>query len=281
MKTFIIKIILFALFSLFIVCLTGEFFDYVINTTGYNVLNNPDHKIQKAIIRSRKHIKTKHLIIGESVSAQLYGRCQDSIVYSMSASVAIRDVGEYLLLSNFFEKNKEQLPDEVIMIFGPTNYFARLQGPLFYGSFMKSFYNSEFFRFMDDSLRSQISKQPLSFLCKNKAYQHSPYLPELGKVQQPDFTNIDVMQLKYLHKIKELCQLNNVKFRLLAGPTKMSRIQEIDSVLTTLEEIDTIFCNYRRTMKYLPDSCYIDVNHMKPRFVPKDYLNLYKQNRDD
>lgn len=277
MKRFIIELLLFAFVSLFAVLVVGETVGTIIQYSGNNILNNADYKVNEAIMRSKQRIKTKHLIIGESVGNQLYGRCADSIVYSLTATVAISDVGEYLLLAKFLDVNKDQLPEDVTMIYNPFCWNNTLTGGLVYSTFVKNFYNSDFEPYMDKELIEHIDKFPLALLCKYKAYQYSPYMPNVEQVTQDRGQQVSPVQFSYLIRICNLCKEKGIRFTLTAGPIRESRKEEVRMIRTSDDCFnDETFNGYFESLTYLPDSYYVDENHMKATLVPNDYLNLYK-----
>lgn len=277
MKRFIIELLIFASVSFVAVFIIGDIVGVIIQSTGNNILNNADYKVNEAIMRSKQRIKTKHLIIGESVGSQLYGNCADSVVYSLTATVAITDVGEYLLLAKFLDVNKEQLPEDVIMIYNPLCWNNTLTGGLVYSTFVKNFYNDDYIRYMDAELIENIKKFPLAFLCKYKAYQYSPYIPNVEQVTQDNGKHISPIQFIYLKKIYNLCKENGVKFTLTAGPIRASKKKEVQTIRNSDDcFLNYIFDGYFESLLFLHDDYYIDAYHMKKEYIPKDYLRLYE-----
>lgn len=277
MKRFLTDLLVFAFISIVVIFSFGEVVGNFIQKTGNNVLNNADYKVNEAIMRSKQRIRTKHLVIGESVGNQLYGQCTDSIVFSLTATVAITDVGEYLLLAKFLDVNKDQLPEDVVMIYNPFCWNNTLTGGLVYSTFVKNFYNDDYIRYMDEELIEHIKKFPLATLCKYKVYQYSPYIPDVEQVTQEKGEGISPIQFNYLRKIHNLCKKKGVGFKLTAGPIRESRKSDVASIRESDNSFtNSAFSGYFESLRYLPDSNYSDMNHMKSAFIPDDYLNLYK-----
>lgn len=277
MKRFLIDLLGFAFISIVAIFSFGEVVGTFIQKTGNNVLNNADFVVNEAIRRSKHRIKTKHLILGESVGNQLYGNCTDSIVYSLTASVGIMDIGNFMLLSKFLDINKDQLPEDVIMLHGPAiwNWKGGLANELFYSSFIKNFCNDDFLDYMTDGYNSFLDKFPMVTLARFKAYQYSPYLPDMTNV--PNDVPIDSIQYKYTKKTQLLCEKMGVKFRIVSGPMRESRKLEVDSIKKSNSVFsDIMYEGYFESIKYFADDCFADLNHLKSSFIPNDYLNLYK-----
>lgn len=276
MKHFVQKLFLFFIISAGIVYFSGEGLYWLISKTGKNFLNNADYKVTDAIFRSRKHKKVKKLVLGDSVCALLYGECQDSIVHCLSATVAITSVGHYLLCANFFENNKDQLPEEVILILNPLCWDATMTDGLFYSTFTKNFFNDEFRKFLDKDEVDYLNAETYGKLCNYRWYQLCPYVPELRNIQAKG-VGISEIQYKYTMMIKKLCENKGISFRLLSGPMRESYHEIVESVRESNEIFEKpLFDGYFESVKYMNDDNFIDRLHLKRDCVPDDYFRLYE-----
>lgn len=276
MKCFIQKLVLFFIISVGVVYLSGEGLYWMISKTGKNFLNNADYKVTEAILRSRKHKKVKKLVLGDSVCASLYGDCHDSVVYCLAATVAITPVGHYLLCANFLENNKEQLPEEVVLILNPLCWTNTMTGGLFYSTFTKNFFNDEFKEYLDKEEVEYLNSETYGRLCNYRWYQLTPYVPELHNVQDKG-VGIAPIQYKYTMKIKEMCESKGISFRLLSGPMRESikeRVEFLKSSNTHFSEL--FFKDYFASITYMPDDNFLDQLHLRINCVPNDYFNLYE-----
>lgn len=276
MKTFIVKLSLFIVVTAVCLYCSGELLYYGINKYGKNFLNNADYKVTESIIRSRKHKKVKKLVLGDSVSASLYGESEDSCVYSLSATVALTTVGNYLLCANFLKNNTGQLPEEVILILNPLCWNNTMTGGLFYSTFTKNFFNDEFKCYLDEEEIDYLNGESFAFLCNQRWYQLSPYIPKTHQVQESG-KFISPIQYKYLMKLEHMCKEKNIKFRLLSGPVRQSLRHEIEEkrngdIICATE----LFKNYFSSIQYWDDDNFADQLHLKNECVPNDYFNLYK-----
>lgn len=247
----------------------------MISKTGKNFLNNADYKVTEAILRSRKHKKVKKLVLGDSVCASLYGNCQDSVVYCLAATVAITPVGHYLLCANFLENNKEQLPEEVVLILNPLCWTNTMTGGLFYSTFTKNFFNDEFKNYLDKEEIDYLNDETFGKLCDYRWYQLTPYVPKLHNTQDKGI-GIAPIQYKYTMMLKDMCMRKGISFRLLSGPMRESLEEEVESVKKSNELFaNHLFDGYFISIKYMPDDNFVDGLHLKRECIPNDYFNLY------
>lgn len=276
MKTFLVKLFIFIIITFVSVHKTGDLFYYYISKNGKNFLNNADYKVTESIIRSRKKMKVKRLVLGDSVGASLYGESTDSCVYSLCATVAITSVGQYLLCANFIKNNNEQLPEEVILMLNPICWTNTMEGGLFYSTFMKNFFNDEFKRFLGKEEIEYLNNETYSKLCNLRWYQLSPYIPRTYQTQEHG-KFIAPIQYKYLFKMKELCESKGIRFRLLSGPVRKSLKKEIDIKRQNDSVCDMLlFKNYFSSIQYWDDPNFSDQLHLKKECVPHDYFHLYE-----
>lgn len=276
MKAFVIKLSLFGVIISVCLYISGELLYYGINKYGKNFLNNADYKVMESIIRSRNHKKVKKLILGDSVSASLYGESEDSCVYSLSSTVALTTVGNYLLCSNFLKNNADQLPEEVILILNPLCWTNTMTGGLFYSTFTKNFFNDEFKCFLDKEEIDYLNEETFTFFCNQRWYQLSPYIPETHQVQESG-KYISPIQYKYLMKLERICNEKHIKFRLLSGPVRQSLRHDIEEKLKGDTMCTTaLFRKYFSSIQYWDDNNFVDQLHLKKESIPNDYFNLYK-----
>lgn len=275
MKKFIIQLFLFCIISSTVVYITGEILYFIICKTGTNILSDTDFKVTEAVYRSRKHIKTKKLVLGDSVGNLLYGNSKDSCVYSLTATVAITTCGQYCLLSNFLSNNKDQNPEEVIVIINPLCWNNILNGNLCYSLFAKQFYNNEFKLYLDKEEIDEIATWPYSYLLDQKWFRICPFTVNI-KNNGIQYGWISEMQYRYIHKMEDLCKSKNIKFRLVSGPVRESLKSKVDSIASVNNKSqEPIFKEYFKSIKYLPDDNFIDELHLKQSNIPTDYFNLY------
>lgn len=276
MKRFLLRLLAFVVFTSAIVHVSGNLLYYCISKYGKNFLNNADYKVTESIIRSRKHKKVKRLVLGDSVASSLYGECEDCCVYSLCATVAITSVGHYLLCANFIANNKDRLPEEVVLILNPLCWTNTMSGGLFYSTFTKNFFNSEFRKYLDKEEVEYLNSETFASLCDQHWYQLSPYIPETHQIQESG-EYIAPVQYKYVMMMKRLCDENGILFRLYSGPVRKSLKAEVERKRQGDVVCDTpLFKDYFASIQYWADDNFADQFHLKTDCVPHDYFHLYE-----
>lgn len=276
MKHFFIRLAVFFFLTVVFIYLSGEILYFFINRLGVNFLNNADYRVTESIIRSRQHKKIRRLVLGDSVSSSLYGESKDSIVYCLSATVAIEPMGHYCLMANYFSHNVEQLPEECICILNPICWNNVPVGGLFYSTFMKNFYNDEFKPYLSPETKKKLDKWKYAFLCNQRWYQLSPYSVDIQEGGFEQGISVSLVQYEYIMKMDSLCQANGVKFRLLSGPVRKSlenQVKEIFKADTIFKE--PLFERYTQSINFIEDEKFVDQLHLKSSSIPNDYFGLY------
>lgn len=242
--------------------------------TGKNFLNNQDFKVTQAIIKSRQEKKTKKLIIGDSVGDQLYGSYNDTTIVGMTATVALTTVGQYCLLANYFKNNEETLPEKVVLLYNPLSLNNTLSGGLFYSTFAKNMFNSEFKSYLNNETIQLINSWPYAWLLNQKWFRLCPFSPN-PESDMPQGEWISPVQYNYIMKMNQICTDNGIEFVALAPPLKESlREGLLETVLSDKHSSEPIFQNYINSISYLPDSLFKDMFHFKHHYIPNDYFGF-------
>lgn len=275
MKKLLLQLLFFLTITGIIVFIMGECINSFIQITHINILNNADFNTSIIIQRSQTPRKTRTLILGDSTADALYGKSNDSIVYSLAGSVALTAVGQYCLMAKYFEIcGKNQLPKEVIVILNPTSWTLEFSGEgIQYALFAKNIANDTYLPFMEEKAKHIVHSLPFHYLLSQKWYQLSPYVPQYtAKIQDKP-----CLQYLYIERMYLLCTQHNIKFKVLCAPIRESKKNEF------LQKCNIIrykhlpyFDEYFQSIRTMPDSCFADLLHLKPQYIPKDYFNLYK-----
>ena len=166
-------------------------------------------------------------------------------------------------MANFLDNNKDDKPQEVILILNPLCWNNTLEGGLAYSTFAKNFFNDEFKPYMDEQELSYISKWPYAWLLNQKWFALCPYSTSVEEhLPKGDF--VSPQQYRYLRKMMRLCTQNGIKFSLYSGPVRESLKPHIDSLFIGKSHTkELLFLNYYKSIKYMPDSCFNDQLHLK------------------
>jgi len=282
MKDFLIRIYIFLLIIaiIFVPCE----WDILFSDKYIQQLDSGAKAVYHSIYKSKKKKNVKKLLIGDSVAEQLYNNfVYNDSIYSLACNQAITVAGQYFLLNNFINANKDGLPEEVIFLcspFGLKNNLDKYSFPYL----LKPFYNEEYKPLMDDYLMGRIRTIPLYFISQLPLIKTSNYTPaRLCFPKNEKFDGIfSPLTKSYLKKIEQLCKNNNIKFRFEPPPLSKSSWDILQLSNGNFEyPIDTLTIdNYFKKIKCYDDSLFFDGFHFKKQYIPTDFLNLKGEKRE-
>lgn len=274
-RTFIIKLSLFALIAFPVLTFKNLYYYY---TDLYkSSVFGPE--IYRSIAKSKMKKKVKTLIIGDSVGDQLYdNKTYNDSIFSLSCNQAISMVGQYILLSNFIQTNKGNLPEEVILLITPDTFSNNLNQDLTYHYFLKPFYHKENKQYFDQLCQEQIKKIPYYYSCAVPFIRSSNWAPEYIEQKDSSYTFISPISNDYLEKMKSLCKTNDIKFSIAPTPVRSSRYKTIIEYAknpeVTQSNLSGELNNYFSNIVFMPDYLFKDHNHFKIKNIPVDFLKL-------
>lgn len=274
-KKFVIKFLIFALIAFPVLSFKNFLFYY---TNLYkSVVIGPE--VYRSLEKSKMKKKVKKLLIGDSVGKQLYdNNVYNGSIFSLACNQAISMVGQYILLSNFVETNKEDLPEEVILLITPDSFLNNLNQNLSYHYFLKPFYYKEYEKYFDGLCQEQIQKIPYYYSATIPFIRSSNWSPDYEVKRDSTYRVISPLSSDYLLKIKELCEANNIKFSIAPTPVRSSRYKTITefakSPEVTQSNLSSYLNQYFSNIVYMPDRLFKDHNHFKIKNIPVDFLKL-------
>lgn len=278
-KQFIFKIILYLII---IVCmiLPIEIHKLLSFSVNFDEING--YEIYVSINKSKsKTKKYKILLLGDSVGRQLYNNEKEhDDIYSLACNQAISMAGQYFLLHNYFEYNRDSLPEKVILLCTPLTLSNNLD-KYAYHYFLKPFYTNEYKQLFSEPLISRVKQIPFYWTTQFPLIKTSNYSVnyELGK---GDYEVVSPITRYYLNKIIDECKINNIGFQIFSTPSKKSRKSYIEHkyskaiICHEFENIRFDFSGFFNSFIFLPDSCFVDDVHFKNDYIPSDYLKLKK-----
>lgn len=275
MKNFIIRICIFFLI-IAIIYIPFEW-DILFSDKYIQRLDTGTQTVYHSIEKSKKKKKVKKLLIGDSTAEQLYNNyIYNDSIYSLACNQAITVVGQYFLLNNFIDANKDELPEEIIFLCNPCALLNNLDKYTF-PYFLKPFYNEEYKPLIDNYLMKRIKTIPLYFISQIPLIKTSDYTPaKFCFPKEEKFEGIfSPLTKDYLKKIELLCKNNNIKFRFEPSPVSKSLWDILKLPENSDYPIDTLAVdNYFQKVNYFEDSLFVDGFHFKQQYIPKDFLNL-------
>lgn len=274
-RRFIIRFLIFALISFPVLAFKNLYYYY---TDLYkSSVFGPE--IYRSIAKSKMKKKVKKLVMGDSVGDQLYdNKVYNDSIFSLSCNQAISMVGQYILLSNFIETNKVNLPEAVVLLITPDTFSNNLDQDLTYHYFLKPFYHKENEKYFDQLCQAQIKKIPYYYSCTIPFIRSSNWAPEYIEQKDSSYNFISPVSNDYLTKMKSLCKANNIKFSIDPTPVRSSRYGKILAYSKTPEvtksNLSSDLNSYFSKIVFMPDYLFKDHNHFKIKNIPNDFLKL-------
>ena len=239
------------------------------------------HEIRTAERKSKRHTtkKVKKLILGDSTGCGLYPswRSYNSIV-SLACNQAVSMAGQYFLLKNYLEANKDNMPQEIVLLCNPYSFNNDLD-QFAYHYFLKPFPIWRYKKLYTAHLYERVESIPLywtAYLPFVHASRLTPKqsVPEVWEVK--DFSKISY---EYLLLIDSLTQSYNIPLHFIATPVREDRKQSMEKVAKNIEstcpeQLKYIFKQYNSSITYYPADYFEDKAHLKKQHIPHDYLGI-------
>lgn len=136
-------------------------------------------------------------------------------------------LGNYILLSRYLENNPQT--EEVYYIVRPQSLANPLWFNFSFQYFIVPFYNDTYKQYIDDDTRKYIedrfgklyaTNDIVKSFIENNAYYMDVYLNNVleQQLEVRDEKHLSDLTIKYLPKIKELCDSHGVKLKVMAAP---------------------------------------------------------------
>ena len=237
---------------------------------GYEVVHS-----QK---KSRSCIKRKgyYLVFGDSTGNQLYNNEKNNdTIYSLTCNSCITLCGHFCLLSDFLRTNESNLPSRVVLLYAPTSLCCGLN----YGAFqyfLKPFYNEHYKPYMNDAVHNWAKSVPLYWMAQVSLVKYSNYSPHFQAVKEADFEGlVSPINAVYLDSISRICREFGVPLEFRGTFTADNNRAWFAEQIEHTTNIDKhLLDQYLETVRFLPDSMFIDDVHLKKECIPTDFLGL-------
>jgi hypothetical protein len=253
-------------------------------TKSYELAVN-GNEIYISISKSKVKKKVKVLIIGDSMGKQLYdNNTYNDSIYSLTGNQAIAMAGYYILLQNFIEKNRNNLPCKVALIVGPSTLRNNLDQTISYHYFLKPFYKPENEKYFTAVCYGQIRKMPFYYTSQLPFILNTNWSPAYSKSDaRASFGLISPVSNDYLVKIRTVCSTNKMLFSIYCPPVTMANKECVMQLSANVHEFEKCgmkseFIAYFKSITYMPDSLFQDQRHFKKQYIPVDYFNLCQDN---
>lgn len=229
-------------------------------------------ELYRSLDKSTTKQPTHVLILGDSTGQQIYNNREYSdSLYSLCCNQAITMIGQYILLQNFFEVNRNIKPQEVVLIYHPVSFQNDLDQKFTYHYFLKPFYNNQYKEFVSKPADKKIQKIPFHSLSQFPVVKLTNWSPkfEYNDNFAFDDMNLSETSIEYLIKIKNLLSKHNVNFKVIS-PYMNSKFLN-HSFMTLKNQIkkynlESIFENYFVDMKFVDEAQFVDELHLSENF---------------
>ena len=280
-RKFLCRLLLFSTVALPLVS-AESLYSYI--TKSYEQAVN-GNEIYVSIKKSKVQKKVKVLIIGDSMGKQLYdNNTYNDSIYSLTCNQGISMAGYYILLHNFIEQNRNNLPGKVVLIVGPSTLRNNLDQAISYHYFLKPFDKPENEKYFTAACFAQIRKLPFYYSSQLPFILNTNWSPAYSKGDDPvSFRIISPISNDYLVKIRLLCSNNKMPFSIYCPPVTMANKKYVMQLATNIREFEKCslkneFITYFTNIAYMPDSLFMDLRHFKKQYIPVDYFKLCQNN---
>jgi len=277
MKHFISVICIYLLVVLLIV-LPPELYK-ILTDANYSDVAGGEVRAAVKVSKTKTNKKIKELILGDSTGHALYPseKEYDSIA-SMACNQAITFAGQYFLLKNYLETNKENLPQEIIFLLTPES-FGNDVDIFAYQYFLKPFPVFEYKSLYTNHLYSRIKSIPFYWTANLPFIQTSNYTPRAAVPAYTERLPMSELTYEYMILMDSITKEYKIPFELRSTPVRDDRKNEIENVAQNIYSTgSTRFSHllrpYVESITYYPSDLFVDPVHMKDTALPEDYLGI-------
>lgn len=279
MKRFI-SIICIYIFAILLVILPVEFYKIY---THHDLGNVAGSEVRAAVkvSKTKTNKKVKKLLLGDSTGHALYPSEKDyDSISSMACNQAITFAGQYFLLKNYLETNKDNLPQEIIFLVTPES-FGNDVDKYAYQYFLKSFPIHQYKYLYTDHLYARVRTIPLYWTANLPFIQTSGYTPSVSVPANIERIHLSQLTYEYLLLMDSLTKVNNIPFHIISTPVREDRRQQLEKVAYDLKTIafgrlSHLIDPYVESITYFPADLFFDEVHLNDKDTPEDYLGILK-----
>lgn len=282
-RKFIVTILILPLMILICICSIYFYFE---NQQKAN------YDVYQAIEASRKKSEYEIVLLGDSVSRQLFNvvNQSESKYWHLNSNQAIGVLGNYLLLENYLEKNLKV--EKVYYIMRPYSFGNNLNQIWTYGYFVLPFLNEEknlkYLKELDNRKewrKNKIFLNPsiIKILEKNPNFVLKVLKVDLSDKNFKESLKkvyLSEVSIKYLQKIQEMCIERNIEFKVLASPMSDEYLKmDLNFLNKQIKEnkLENIFSNYFDSLKFYPKENFSDGVHFKREIIERELEKIQKE----
>ena len=285
---FIVSVVVFVLLAG--VSLGGYFAVQYIR--GKNSPSSFGPELYYALDLAETNTEYTKVIIGDSVARLIfspdYQDETDEVCY-LATNQAITVLGNYILLNRYLENNPQT--EEVYYIVRPQSLANPLWFNFSFQYFIVPFYNDTYKQYIDEDMRQYIedrfgklyaTNDIVKSFIENNAYSMDVYLNNVleQQLEVRDEKHLSDLTIKYLPKIKELCDSHGVKLKVLAAPLPDTQDNhEWADFEKQIEDngLTGLLGDYIDGIDYYPESAFGDEAHFTQEYLDSERENIIEK----
>ena len=275
MRSFLKQVCIF----IFLAAVFVEVSCVVLIVSNLFLIRYPGREIYTAMAKSKQKNKSKKVLIGDSVSQQLFpNEGEYENLNSLACNQAIGIVGQYLLINNYIKAGNKI--DTLVGFFNPFSFSDNLDQTFTYHYFLKPFDTREYATYFTPAVENQLNTIPYRHFNKVPHIYVSSWGPDVQNGEK-HWTFLSPISADYLRKIKQLAVENHFTFILYPVPLSESRrkdIQALDSNEIEQSGLKKELTQYFDKVQYLNDSLFKDGTHLHhPELLTQTYQKLFSE----
>lgn len=285
---FIVTVVVFVV--LVVVSLGGYFAVQYIR--GKNSPSSFGPELYYALDLAEEKTEYTKVIIGDSVARLIfspdYQDETDEVCY-LATNQAITVLGNYILINRYLENNPQT--EEVYYIVRPQSLANPLWFNFSFQYFIVPFYNDTYKQYIDADTGKYIedrfgklyaTNDIVKSFIENNAYYMDVYLNNVleQQLEVRDEKHLSDLTIKYLPKIKELCDSYGVRFKVMAAPlpdTQDNHDWGEFSQQIADNGLSDLLNGYIDGIDYYPESAFGDEAHFTEEYLEKNRGEIIKK----
>jgi hypothetical protein len=227
------------------------------------------NEVYQAIRCSKQKTPLRKVLLGDSVSRQLYNKenyAGDYYLLTTTASITL--AGQYVLFENVTRANPAI--NEVVLISVPISLQVDLDGKFTDNYFFKPFCTPENREYLTPLVLDRFHRRKFYPATEIPLFKIIGAFPGSGQAtlvspQNEDRWHLSDVAIEYLVKMKQQAARKGIKLRIIPAPISNLHVKSFDHLKQQVRAygLDEMFSEYFDNIEYLDDNKYVDHLHFK------------------